>query len=85
MRFPLLRDDRDFAARYGVVANGEGQPPAPALVVVSRRQRILWLANPVASVVDALPQLLQVLRGQPTPTANYPKSVISRWIDRWVN
>src|SRR5947209_3567077 len=44
--FPLLHDDRDFSARYGVTTPPatEGQTPAlaaPALVVVSRRQKVL--------------------------------------------
>ena len=91
--FPLLHDDRDFSARYGVIAQSletspaEGQTvtAAPALVVVSRRQRILWLANPVASVAEALPGMLKLLKAQPSPTASYPKKVINRLIDRWVN
>jgi peroxiredoxin len=88
--FPLLHDDRDFSARYGVAAPepGEGQEKktaAPALVVVSRKQRVLWLANPVAAVDDALPQVLKLLKDLPSPTASYPKKVINRLIDRWVN
>ncbi len=95
--FPLLHDDRDFSARYGVTSPtpptpaAEGQAPAPstpaapALVVVSRRQKVLWLANPVTAVADTLPELLKVLKAQPSPTASYPKKVINRLIDRWVN
>ncbi|HXO20826.1 MAG TPA: redoxin domain-containing protein [Thermoanaerobaculia bacterium] len=85
--FPLLHDDRDFSARYGVTCEaGENQPPAPpALVVVSRKQRVLWLANPVVAVADALPQVQKLLKALPSPTASYPKSVINRFIDRWVN
>lgn len=94
--FPLLHDDRDFSSRYGVLPPStptpvEGQAPAPpataapALVVVSRKQRVLWLANPVGAVADALPELLKVLKAQPSPTASYPKKVINRLIDRWVN
>jgi peroxiredoxin len=82
--FPLLRDDREFGQRYGV-EESEGRAPAPALVVVSRRQRILWLANPVTSVEDAMPQVKRILKDQPSPTANYPRSIVNRWIDRWVN
>lgn len=89
LRFPLLADDRNFAAAYGVVPSEkgaeEGRPADPALVLVSRRQKVLWLANPVASVAEALAQVEKVLAGQPTPTRSYPKSVINRWIDRWVN
>jgi peroxiredoxin len=79
LRFPLLTDDRNFAASYGV------NPADPVLVVVSRRQKVLWLANPVASVAEALTQVEKLLASQPSPTRSYPKSVINRWIDRWVN
>jgi peroxiredoxin len=84
LRFPLLRDDRGFAAHYGV-APSEERPPAPALVVVDRRQRVSWLANPVTSVEETLPQVDRVLGDLPSPTADYPRSVINRWIDRLVN
>jgi peroxiredoxin len=83
--FPLLHDDRDFSARYGVAPLEEGKAAAPALVVVSRKQRVLWLANPVAAVEDAMAQMLKLLKDLPSPTASYPKKVINRLIDRWVN
>lgn len=83
--FPLLHDDRNFAASYGVVPTEEGRPADPALVVVGRRQDVKWLARPVASVEGALPQVEKLLKGLPTPTRSYPKSVINRWVDRWVN
>jgi len=94
--FPLLHDDRGFSARYGVGApppegiqaapEGQAPPPAaPALVVVSRKQRILWLANPVVGVAAALAEVTRLLKGQPSPTGSYPRSIINRLIDRWVN
>jgi len=83
--FPLLHDDRDFSARYGVTAPEEGKAAAPALVVVSRKQRVLWLANPVAAVEDALPQVEKLLKDLPSPTASYPRKIINRFVDRWVN
>jgi peroxiredoxin len=83
--FPLLHDDRNFSASYGVVPAEEGRPADPALVLVGRRQVVKWLANPVASAEDALPQVEALLKGLPTPTKSYPKSVINRWVDRWVN
>jgi peroxiredoxin len=83
--FPLLHDDRDFSARYGVAAPEESKAAAPALVVVSRKQRVLWLANPVVAVEDAIPQLLKLVKDLPSPTASYSKKVINRFIDRWVN
>lgn len=85
--FPLLHDDRNFSAAYGVVPPAEDrpQPAAPALVVVGRRQDVKWLANPVASVAEALPQVEKLLKDLPSPTRSYPKSVVNRLIDRWVN
>ena len=78
--FPLLHDDRNFSAAYGVVS-GEGKPADPALVVVGRRQDVKWLANPVASVADALPQVEKLLQDLPSPTRSYPKSVINRSVE----
>lgn len=75
--FPLLHDDRNFSAVYGATD--------PTLVLVSRRQRVLWMANPVASVEEALPQALKALESIPSGTETYSKKVINRFIDRWVN
>lgn len=77
--FPLLHDDRNFSASYEVT------PPEPALVVVGRRQRVLWIAHPVADVAAALPEVEKVLADQPSPAKSYPKSVINRLIDRLVS
>lgn len=75
--FPLLHDDRNFSAVYGATE--------PTLVLVSRRQRVLWMANPVESVEAALPQALKALESIPSGTETYSKKVINRFIDRWVN
>lgn len=83
--FPLLRDDRDFSSVFGVEAAPEGASPAPALLVVNRRSRVLWVANPVSSVAQVLPQVLELLKTQPSPTESYPKKLVNRWVDRWVN
>lgn len=83
--FPLLHDDRGFSASYGVVAAEEGKVSEPAMVLVSRRQKVLWLANPVAAAADALPQVTKLLSALPSPTASYPRKVINRIVDRWVN
>jgi peroxiredoxin len=90
LTLPLLHDDRGFLAVYGVAppsgdAAGGERPAAPALFVVDRRQRLLWLANPVAAVEEALPQIDKLLAAQPSPTALYPRSVVNRLVDRWVN
>jgi peroxiredoxin len=83
--FPLLHDDRNFSAAYGVTAPEEGRPADPALVVVDRRQRLRFIANPVASVEDSLGQVESAIKDLPSPTKSYPKAVINRFIDRWVN
>ncbi|HEX5717539.1 MAG TPA: redoxin domain-containing protein [Thermoanaerobaculia bacterium] len=83
--FPLLHDDRNFSSAYGVTAPEEGRPAAPALVVVDRRQRLRFIANPVASVEDSLAQVESAIKDLPSPTKSYPKAVINRLIDRWVN
>ncbi len=83
--FPLLHDDRAKSAAYGVAPAAEGQAAPPVLAVVSRAQKILWLQNPAPPVAETMLELEKLLRGQPSPTALYPKSVINRWIDRWVN
>lgn len=83
--FPLLHDDRNFSAAYGVTAPEEDRPAAPALVVVDRRQRLRFIANPVASVEDSMAQVESAIKDLPSPTKSYPKTVINRLIDRWVN
>ena len=75
--FPLLHDDRNFSAAYGVAAE-------PALVVVGRGREVRWIANPVAAVEPALPAVERALKGMPPATGSYPGSVINRWIDRRV-
>jgi len=36
-------------------------------------------------VEDALAQVEKLLKDLPSPTRSYPKSVINRLVDRWVN
>lgn len=86
--FPLLHDDRNFSAAYGVTAptpEDAGRPAAPALVVVDRRQRLRFIANPVASVEGSMGQVESAIKDLPSPTKSYPKAVINKLIDRWVN
>jgi hypothetical protein len=67
------------------VETGEDDTTAePALVLVSRTQSVLWLANPVDSVESNLGQLSKAA-DTGSPTSNYPKTVINRIVDRWVN
>lgn len=88
--FPLLSDDRGFSAHYGVEAaeaaeGEEAESPPPALYLVDRRQRIAWLANPAHSVDEALAAMEKTLADLPGPTSNYPKAVVNRVVNWWVN
>lgn len=80
--FPLLRDDRDFAAAYGVES---GEEASPALVLVGRDQSVLAKAHPAREVAARIIEMSQAIAGKSSPTANYPKSVINRLVDAWVN
>ena len=82
--FPLLNDDRDFAAAYGIEKPEEGEPE-PALFLVDRNQRVLWAANPVASITEGLNEIEAIVRKQPSQTANIPSAVVNRLVDWWVN
>lgn len=82
--FPLLRDDRDFLARY-LGAAEEDQVQAPALFLINRQRVVTWLENPVSSVASALRELEPLIKAEGSPTANYPKAVINRVVDFWVN
>lgn len=77
--FPLLQDDRDFSTQYGI-----GQADS-ALFVIDRRQKVMWMANPLGDAEAAIGTVLDVLQKQPTPTGNYPRSVVNRIVDWWVN
>ena len=81
--FPLLRDDRGFASYYGVKA-AEGQS-SNAIFVVDRFQKIRWLRNPAGALAGAIAEIEGVLKSLPSPTANLPKSVVNRLVDRFVN
>ncbi len=81
--FPLLRDDRGFSPAYGIETPEEGSA-SPALVLVGRDQSVRWIANPVESVASVLGDLRAAV-DKSSPTSNYPKSVINRIVDRWVN
>jgi peroxiredoxin len=83
--FPLLSDDRGFSAYYGVTAAVEGEGPPPASFLVDRRQRIAWAANPAPAMAEALAAIEEVLADLPGPTSNYPKSVVNRVVNWWVN
>lgn len=84
LRFPLLFDDRDFSASYGIEAPEEGDPD-PAVFVVDRDQKIIWMANPVGSMDAALQEILSILQRQPAQTYHYPTKVVNRVVNWWVN
>jgi peroxiredoxin len=81
--FPLLTDDRDFSLAYGVGTDSEETEPEPALLLVDRRQRIAWQANPATSVEAVLPDLEETLKSHQSTTSNYPRSVINWWVERF--
>ncbi|MDH3403495.1 MAG: redoxin domain-containing protein [Acidobacteriota bacterium] len=88
--FPLLHDDRGFAAAYGLeeAAEGEvpeGEAPAPVLAAVDRYQILVLLRPAVASVDAAMPEVMAALKGLPSPTASLPRKVVNRIVDLWVN
>ena len=83
--FPLLTDDRKFSLAYGVGTDSEETDPDPALMLVDRRQRIAWQANPVGPVEGALTDLQKALEGLGAQTSNYPGSVINRLVARFVS
>ena len=82
--FPLLRDDRKFSESYGIEAPEEGVA-APALVLVGRDQKVLWVANPAGGVERALGGLRGAIDPKTSSTSNYPGKVINRLVDRWVH
>lgn len=85
LEFPLLNDDRDFSSQYGVVADSEGESAAPALFLVDRNQQILWMACPAPSVEGALGDIDKALQTLPDQMANYPKTIVNRVVNWWVN
>ncbi len=85
LQFPLLRDDRNFSSQYGVGAASEEEAAPPALFLVDRHQKILWLASPVPSVEAAMGDIDKALQALPSQTVNYPKTVVNRVVDWWVN
>lgn len=83
--FPLLHDDRDFSARYGVVPPAEGALAPRALCLVGRDQRVRWLACPIAGVAAELPRIEAALATAGPPLRAYPRKIFNRFIDRSVN
>jgi peroxiredoxin len=78
--YPLLHDDRGFSIQYGL-----GEPPKRALVLVGRDQRVAWVEQEPGDVGAAIGRALATAARMPSPTSGYPRSVINRLVDRWVN
>ena len=85
LAFPLLHDDRDFGARYGVVPPAEGAPVPRALFLVGRDQQVRWLACPSSGIAAALPQVTSALATPGAALRAYPRKILNRFIDRSVN
>jgi peroxiredoxin len=85
LEFPLLRDDRDFSSQYGVEAASEDQAAPPALYLVNRDQRVLWMACPLTAIESSLSEIASALKALPSSTTNYPKTVVNRVVNWWVN
>lgn len=81
--FPLLHDDRSFSASYGLTSADDKEPES-RLVLVGRRQRILWVGGAGGDVATELSAAIEAARGV-SSTTNYPRSVINRLVDFWVN
>jgi peroxiredoxin len=83
--FPLLYDDRGFSAAYGLEAPDEETPASPVLVLVDRSQKVIWIGDPGTSAESVRQALLAAAKKLPSPTTNYPRSIVNRVVDRWVN
>jgi len=83
--FPLLYDDRGLAAAYGFGSDDEETPATPVLVLVDRQQRVRWSVGEGATVESRQAQLRAAVKKLPSPTANYPRSIVNRLVDHRVN
>lgn len=81
--FPLLSDDRDLSAAYGVESQGQPDGHGSTLVLVGRDQKVRWIHHgPIAA--DAV-RAAAASAEKVSSTVNYPRKVINRLVDRWVN
>ena len=53
--------------------------------VADRDQKIVWMANPVGGMDEAVKQVEASLQGQPAQTYHYPTKVVNRVVNWWVN
>ena len=54
------------------------------MVLVARDQKVSWIAHPAPPAGDGLRAALSALPGA-SSSVNYPRKVINRLVDRWVN
>jgi peroxiredoxin len=78
--FPLLHDDRGFSTMYGA---GTGNPAA--LVLVGRDRRVVWVGRGQVDFAASVVSLITDHSRVRDATSNYPRRVINRLVDRWVN
>ncbi len=79
--FPLLADDRDFCAQYGVDPEATGR----RLVVVNRHCQVAWIADPWTDIVEAITAMKAAGLDKESALTNYPGKVINRLVSWWVN
>lgn len=81
--FPLLRDDRNLSSGYGLDSQDDAGAAA-VFVLVGRDQKVLWIANPAPSASDGVHSAIAALP-HVSSTVNYPRKVINRLVDLWVD
>lgn len=82
--FPLLHDDRKLAAAYGLAGPEDEVGSEAIAVLVGRDQKVLWIEDPAPPMEEGVAAALAALPGV-SSTVNYPRKVINRLVDRWVN
>ena len=79
--FPLLSDDRDFCAQYGV----EAEVASRRLVAVNRSCKVAWQASEWSNIDQALKDMKSAGVNSESVLTNYPGKVINRLVSWWVN
>ncbi len=81
LAFPLLEDDRDFCARYGV---GE-EASARRLVLVDRHGKVGWETDSWSDISSLSGEITANGAVKETTLVNYPGKVVNRLVNWWVN
>jgi peroxiredoxin len=86
LSFPLLHDDRNLSRAYcaaSAASENEAATSASVFVLVGKDQKVLWIGQaPLAA--DAIRSAAAAAQ-KVSSTVNYPRKVINRLVDRWVN